>query len=41
MRSFLYKLARILGDWSAVRRGRVGRRIYSRAKWRLIGRIFR
>lgn len=44
-RSFLYRLARLLGDMSAVRRGRVGqrvtRRIVGRATGRLLGRLFR
>jgi hypothetical protein len=34
MRSFLYALARLLGDINAVRRGRIGRRLGNR----LIGR---
>jgi hypothetical protein len=44
-RSLLYRLARLLGDISAVQRGRVGqriaRRIVGRAAGRLIGRLFR
>ena len=44
-RSLLYRLARLLGDMSAVRRGRVGqrvtRRIVGRATGRLLGRLFR
>lgn len=44
-RSMLYRLAKLLGDVQAVRRGRVGRRIGRRlsgkATGRLLGRIFR
>jgi hypothetical protein len=44
MRSFLYALARLLGDVNAVRRGRVGRRIARRiagkATGRALGRLF-
>jgi hypothetical protein len=38
-RSFLYKLARILGDVNAVQKGRVGRRIGRRAAGRMTGRF--
>jgi hypothetical protein len=45
LRSILYLLARLLGDVSAVRRGRVGRRIARRAAGTLtgrgLGRLFR
>lgn len=45
MRSFLYALARLLGDVNAVKRGkvgkRIGRRIVGRATGRLLGRLFR
>ena len=44
-RSFLYALARLLGDVNAVRRGRVGRRIgrrvAGRASGRALAKIFR
>ncbi|HEV8661780.1 MAG TPA: hypothetical protein VGT06_01365 [Candidatus Methylomirabilis sp.] len=44
-RSLLYMLARLLGDMSAVLRGRVGQRVARRivGKWtgRGLGRIFR
>jgi hypothetical protein len=44
-RSFLYMLARLLGDVQAVRRGRVGRRVMRRAAGRAtgrgLGRLFR
>lgn len=44
-RSFLYRLARLLGDIQAVRKGRIGRRVArrvtGRATGRLLGRIFR
>jgi len=45
MRSFLYALARLLGDVNAVARGkvrrRIGRRIAGRATGRVLGRWFR
>ena len=40
-RSFLYALARLLGDVQAVRRGRVGRRLARRAAGRMTGRMLR
>ncbi len=44
-RSLLYRLARMLGDVNAVRRGRVGRRIARRTTGRgaarILGRLFR
>lgn len=40
-RSWLYWVARVLGDAQAVRRGRVGRRIARRAAGKLTGRWFR
>lgn len=45
MRSFLYLLARLLGDVNAVRRGTVGKRIMRRGVGKVagrgLGRIFR
>lgn len=41
MRSLLYKLARWLGDYNAVRRGKVGRRVGRRAAGKLTGRWMR
>ncbi|MBS3933490.1 MAG: hypothetical protein KGZ35_03965 [Truepera sp.] len=40
-RSFLYWLARLLGDVNAVKRGRVGQRITRRVAGRMTGRAFR
>lgn len=40
-RSFLYQLARILGDVNAVKKGKVGRRIARRATGKLTGRALR
>jgi len=40
MRSILYFLARILGDLSAISKGRVGRRIGRRIAGRLTGKYF-
>ena len=37
-RSSLYKLARVLGDVNAVKKGRVGRRVGRRAAGRMTGR---
>jgi len=41
MRSFLYKLARLMGDVNAVKKGRVGQRIGRRAVGRATGRSMR
>lgn len=41
MRSFLYMLARLLGDVNAVRRGKVGKRIANKIIGRATGRLFR
>jgi hypothetical protein len=45
MRSFLYKLARIMGDVNAVKRGKVGkrlgRRVAGKATGRGLGKMFR
>lgn len=38
MRSFLYLLARLLGDINAVKKGRVGRRIGRRIAGKYTGR---
>ena len=40
-RSFLYALARLLGDVSAVKRGTMGRRIGRRVAGKATGRAFR
>ncbi len=40
-RSLLYRLARLLGDVNAVKKGRVGRRIGRRAAGRTTGRALR
>ena len=37
MRSWLYWLARLLGDIEAVRRGRIGKRIARRLAGRVVG----
>ena len=45
VRSFLYWLAKLLGDINAVRRGRIGqrigRRLAGKVTGRLLGRLFR
>jgi len=41
VRSFLYKLARLLGDVNAVKKGRVGKRVARRAAGRMTGRGMR
>lgn len=40
-RGFLYKLARILGDVEAVKKGRVGKRVGRRATGKASGRLMR
>ena len=41
-RSFLYTLAKLLGDVNAVKKGRVGRRIGRRVAGRVVGKqVFR
>jgi hypothetical protein len=39
-RSFLYWLARLLGDVNAVMKGRVGRRVARRVAGKGVGRLF-
>jgi hypothetical protein len=39
-RSFLYRLARILGDVNAVKKGKVGQRIGRRVAGKIVGRLF-
>lgn len=41
MRSFLYKLARLVGDVNAVQKGRVGRRAGRRVAGKMTGRAMR
>jgi hypothetical protein len=41
LRSYLYKLARFLGDRNAVQKGRVGRRIGRRYAGRATGKVLR
>ncbi len=38
MRSFLYWLAKALGDWNAIRKGRVGGRVLRRGAGKITGR---
>ncbi|MFW6053019.1 MAG: hypothetical protein ACOC8I_03825 [Desulfosalsimonas sp.] len=38
-RGFLYKIARIIGDFQAVNRGRIGRRVGRRAAGKMTGRL--
>ena len=40
-RSFLYKLARLIGDVSAIKRGKVGQRVVNRGIGRILARTFR
>lgn len=40
-RGFLYRLARLLGDVNAVKKGKVGRRIVRRVTGRATGRTLR
>ena len=41
MRSLLYALAKLLGDVNAVKKKRIGRRLWRRAVGRWLGRLFR
>lgn len=41
MRRLLYRLARLLGDWNAIRRGRIGQRAANRIMGRTVGRLTR
>lgn len=38
MRSLLYLIAKLMGDWNAIRKGRVGRRVARRAAGKVTGR---
>lgn len=38
MRSFLYLLARIMGDFNAIKRGTIGKRICRRLVGRMVGK---
>lgn len=40
-RSLMYRSARLMGDYQAVRRGRVPQRIYNRLLGRVLGAVFR
>lgn len=40
-RGILYLLAKVLGDVSAVKKGKVGKRIARRAAGKMAGRVFR
>lgn len=39
MRSFLYKLARLLGDINAIQKGTIGKRVQRRVAGRITGRL--
>jgi hypothetical protein len=41
LRTVLYAIARALGDYQAIKRGRVARRLQRRTLGRLLSRIFR
>ena len=38
-RSFLYSLAKLLGDVNAVKKGKIGRRVKNRISGRLTGKL--
>jgi hypothetical protein len=38
MRSWLYTIAKLMGDWNAIRRGKVGTRIARRIAGKVTGR---
>lgn len=39
MRGLLYFIAKLMGDWNAVRKGKVGRRVARRVAGKATGRI--
>lgn len=41
LRSFLYSFAKLLGDYNAVRKGKVKRRVGRRIAGKITGRLFR
>jgi hypothetical protein len=41
LRTLLYAIARAIGDYQAVKRGRIAQRLQRRALGRLLSRIFR
>lgn len=41
IRSILYTLAALIGDWRAIKRGRVGQRIGRRVAGRITGKLLR
>lgn len=41
MRSFLYKLGKLLGDVNAVNKGKVGRRAARRGAGKVSGKLFK
>lgn len=40
MRSFLYFIAKLMGDFNAVQKGKIGQRIGRRAAGKVTGRLF-
>jgi hypothetical protein len=40
-RSFLYSLARLLGDFNAIKKGRVKERIFNKIIGKLLSKLFR
>lgn len=40
MRSFLYFIAKLMGDFNAVKKGKIGQRIGRRAAGKVTGRLF-
>lgn len=41
VRTILYETAKILGDYSAIKRGTVGHRLYNRILGRMLGKLFK
>lgn len=41
MRSLLYFIAKLMGDYNAVKKGTIHKRLYNRALGKTLGRLFK
>ncbi len=41
MRSLLYFIAKLMGDYNAVKKGTIHKRLYNRALGKMLGRLFK